>query len=87
MLHAIYQSVPRSPRPMLRVNWFTVIDELERLGVSMRSQAIHADVSLATVYYWKSGGEPKYRNGQQLLDLYMHQVGKEPPLQSTRAST
>lgn len=63
----------------MRVDWFTVVAELEQRGVTMRSQAISAEVSLGTIYYWKSGGEPKYRNGQLLLDLYMHQVGKEPP--------
>jgi hypothetical protein len=71
----------------LKVNWFSVIDELEERGVSMRSMAIHSQVSLGTIYYWRAGGEPKYRNGHMLLDLYMRQVGKEPPLATTSRST
>lgn len=71
----------------LRVDWFTVVADLERIGVTMRSQAISAEVSLGTIYYWKAGGEPKYRNGQLLLDLYMHQVGKEPPTLASSVRT
>lgn len=71
----------------MRVDWFTVVAELEQRGVTMRSQAVSAEVSLGTIYYWKSGGEPKYRNGQLLLDLYMHQVGKEPPTITSSART
>ena len=73
----------------MQVRWFQVIEDLERVGVSLRSQALTAGVSLGTIYYWKSGGEPKYRNGHRLLDLYMLQVGNEPPLllQATMAST
>lgn len=71
----------------MRVNWFKVIDDLERCGVSLRSQAVQIEVSLGSVYYWKNGGEPRYSHGSKLLDLYMRQVGNEPPLQSTICSS
>lgn len=63
----------------MRVCWFRVIADLEQRGVTLRSQADTAGVSLGTIYYWKQGGEPKYRNGELLLDLYANTLGVEPP--------
>ena len=71
----------------MKVDWFRAISELEQAGITLRSQAITARVSLATIYYWKTGGQPKWYNGNLLLDLYMHQTGREPPLHTTQAST
>lgn len=65
----------------MRIDWFRVIVELEDVGISMRSQAVTAEVSLASIYNYKSGGsEPRWTSGQLLLDLYMEKIGKEPPL-------
>ena len=63
----------------MRVGWFKVITELENRGVTLRSQAETLDVSLGTLYYWKSGGEPKYIHGEKLIMLYADVVGVEPP--------
>jgi hypothetical protein len=63
----------------MRIAWFHVISELEQSGITLRSQAEVAEVSLGTIYYWKSGGEPKYRNGEMLLNLYANTFGVEPP--------
>lgn len=71
----------------MQINWQQVIDDLERVGVSIRSQAVEVDVSLGTMYYWKSGGEPKYRNGRLLLNLYEQRVGLEPPRASSTGRT
>lgn len=67
----------------MQVDWFRVINELEQAGVTLRAQADAADVVLGTVYYWKTGGEPKHRNGRLLIALYEEQTGREAPLKST----
>jgi hypothetical protein len=71
----------------LQIDWPTVIDDLERAGVSLRSQAVTVEVSLGTIYYWRSGGEPKYRNGRMLLNLYERHVGNEAPIVSRFTQT
>jgi hypothetical protein len=45
----------------------------------MRSQADLVGVSLGTIYYWKSGGEPKYHSGERLIGIYTETIGIEPP--------
>jgi lambda repressor-like predicted transcriptional regulator len=62
-----------------RVAWFRVIADLEQRGITLRSQADIAGVSLGTIYYWKTGGEPKYLNGERLLGAYTEFLGIEPP--------
>ena len=72
----------------MRVDWFRVITDLERAGVSLRAQSSAADVSLGTVAYWKNGGQPKHYNGQLLLHLYSRTFGStSAPIQATLAST
>jgi hypothetical protein len=63
----------------MRVDWFQVITQLEAQGVTLRSQATICGVAPGTVYYWKTGGEPKYRNGAMLLDLYAGAVSTGYP--------
>ena len=71
----------------MRTNWRRVIDDLDGVGVTLRSQADRAEVSLGTIYYWRQGGEPRHYNGQRLLDLYCIRLGHDAPLQTTLVST
>ena len=66
--------------PAIRIDWFTVIVELEREHVSIAEQAKHCSVARGTVSYWKAGGEPKHSDGQHLLGLYVATFGKQPPI-------
>lgn len=61
----------------MRIDWFTVIAQLERQGVTQRSQADLLGVSRGTIAYWKSGGEPKFHAGIVLLHLYNNHVTTE----------
>jgi len=61
------------------VAWFRVIADLEQRGITLRSQADAVGVSIGAIYYWKQGGEPKYRSGERLLGLYVETLGIEPP--------
>lgn len=71
----------------MQVDWFRVIVELEQAEVSMRAMSVEADVALGTIAYWKNGGEPKFRNGQMLINLYMRRTGREPPLKQSSGSS
>ena len=71
----------------MRIDWFRLITELERNGVTLRAQSSAVGVALGTVYGWKSGSEPKYYHGQILINLYARTLGESPPLQSTFRST
>lgn len=69
------------------IDWFRVISDLERSGLTLRSQADAVRVSAATVHYWKSGGEPRYSHGQIMVSLYIARTNQPLPLQSTLSST
>ena len=66
-------------RVALRVSWFQLITDLERHGLTLRSISLDAGISLAAVYKYKAGSEPGYHIGQSLIDIYIHQLGREPP--------
>lgn len=70
----------------MRISWFHVISGLEGNGLTLRSQATELGVSLGTVYYWKSGGEPRWTHGNMLLNLYATRVSSEFP-EATIGST
>jgi hypothetical protein len=55
---------------ILRIDWFQVIAQLEAQGITLRTQAGACGVAPGTIYYWKTGGEPRYNTGAKLLDLY-----------------
>ena len=71
----------------MRVDWFRLITELQATKVSLRKQSSVAEVALATVYYWKAGGEPKFYHGARLVQYYTSITGKPPPVQATMSST
>ena len=63
----------------MRVDWFQVITQLEAQGVTLRSQANTVGVAPGTVYYWKTGGEPRHYTGAKLLDLYTARISSGYP--------
>tara|TARA_R110000868_G_scaffold245441_6_gene501984 strand:+ start:2601 stop:2816 length:216 start_codon:yes stop_codon:yes gene_type:complete len=65
------------------VDWFRLIVSLETKGFSLRHQSEAAQVSPATIHYWKCGGEPRHSNGQMLIDFYTTKVSTAVPIQST----
>lgn len=52
-----------------RLDAFEILAELERLGVSNSEVARRLDRSPNTIYLWKMGTEPRWSDGQQLLDI------------------
>lgn len=64
----------------MRIFWTKVISDLESRGVRRPTIALACEVSIGTVYNWAAGFEPRYHNGARLLELYVEQVGNEPPI-------
>jgi hypothetical protein len=64
------------------VDWFKVITDLEKAGVSNaelgRRVRPHKPFDRSTVHDWKMGVEPKYSVGQQILAIHASFVGKTP---------
>ncbi|EBY6473968.1 hypothetical protein EU408_11970 [Salmonella enterica subsp. enterica] len=53
-----------------RLDWFRVITEITRSGVSMQSLAEELDVSRPTLLNWKQGAEPRHCDGENLIELW-----------------
>lgn len=59
------------------IDWFKVVTDLERAGMSLGQQAIDAGArSKSTVHYWKIGNsEPSFSKGMNLIDVYKTVIG------------
>ena len=65
------------------VDWFRVICDLTRAGWSESRIAAAIHVPKSTLVGWKQGSEPRYRDGQALLDLWSketHSFAASPPV-------
>lgn len=61
----------------MSVDWFRIITELQRAGMSYNQQAMEVDVdSPRTIANWRSGRcEPPYSKGEKLIDIYRTVLG------------
>lgn len=69
-------------RRRYRTDWFRVLVDLDRRGLSNQGVADVLDVPLATLRGWKAGSEPNHYDGDRLLELWQEQIGlplKERP--------
>lgn len=55
---------------MAKINWFVIISDLKRAGISGREIARRLDVSVSTVVMWKQGSSPSYEKGAELLNMW-----------------
>ena len=66
-----------------RVDWFRVIVEIERAGVSVAAISARIGAPFETVRGWRNqGAEPRYRTGAALVELWREvtdQPGAAPP--------
>lgn len=61
---------------MERVDWFRVITNLSRAGMSSKQIGKEVGKNGRTVNYWKNGiCEPRYSEGAQLLAVYRSVIG------------
>ncbi|VEI61600.1 hypothetical protein [Serratia rubidaea] len=54
----------------MHVDWFKIITDVERSGMTQRVIANHLDVAPSTVFYWKQGNQPRYTEGEALIRLW-----------------
>ncbi|QGH62727.1 hypothetical protein [Serratia proteamaculans] len=54
----------------MHVDWFRIITEVERSGMTQRVIANHLAVAPSTVFYWKQGNQPRYAEGEALIRLW-----------------
>lgn len=57
-------------------DWFRVICDLSRLGWSEYRISAAINVPKSTLIGWKQGAEPRYNDGQQLLNLWFSEMTK-----------
>jgi hypothetical protein len=57
--------------PVMRVDWFQIIVDLSRKGLTTRSMADAIHVPQPTLLGWKQGAEPKHVEGERLAKLWM----------------
>lgn len=64
------------PIPVQRVDWFQVLMDLKRAGLSSAAVAAMVVVSKSTVIGWKNlGAEPKHVEGERLVELWCRATG------------
>lgn len=60
-----------------RIDWFRVIVDLKRLGVSLYGIECETGISRTTVHGYKNGAEPKHADGELILGLWMRMTSKK----------
>ncbi len=61
----------------MRVDWFQVIADLRRCGYHNSSVAEVVGVARSTILYWGQGGEPKYTDGERLVEFWSRATGRD----------
>ncbi|HAO3757762.1 TPA: helix-turn-helix transcriptional regulator [Salmonella enterica] len=58
------------------VDWFLIVTDLERSGLTQREIAKCVGVAKSTINSWKYRCEPGFSNGNLLLDLWSERTHK-----------
>jgi hypothetical protein len=61
-----------------RIDWFRVLTDLKYAGVPINSVAMMIRVPHGTVKGWKDGAEPKYADGEKLIEFWVQITGRLP---------
>lgn len=61
----------------LRIDWFQVITSLGRAGYSLSAVASAIRVPKGTLTGWKQGAEPRYSDGERLVQLWCQITGRD----------
>ncbi|EIU1542423.1 helix-turn-helix transcriptional regulator [Salmonella enterica] len=59
-----------------RRDWFRIIEDISRSGITLRDMADDLGVAKSTLAGWKQGAEPAHHNGEVLLDFWCHVTGR-----------
>jgi len=55
---------------MVKIDWFLIISDLKKAGISGREIARRLNVSVSTVVMWKNGSSPSYEKGVALMKMW-----------------
>ncbi|EAU4474141.1 helix-turn-helix transcriptional regulator [Salmonella enterica] len=58
----------------VETDWFSIITDLERTGLTQREIADFVGVSKSTVNSWKQFNEPRYGSGAALIELWKTRI-------------
>lgn len=67
---------PAKPGPK-RIDWFKVVTEVLRCGYSIQSAAEEIGVARTTLFGWRQGAEPRYSEGERLVQLWCRTTGED----------
>ena len=56
----------------LKIDCFSLLADLHRCGINNSEVARRIGVAISTVRNWKNGCEPKYSDGQRLIEMHAH---------------
>lgn len=75
----------------VRVDWFRVIVDLERSGVSMRAVSLRTEIPCETLRSWRNRYvEPSFYAGDRLVGVWCRELGRDreqlPPLRDQTLS-
>ncbi|ADZ41840.1 TPA: transcriptional regulator [Yersinia enterocolitica] len=54
----------------MQIDWFQVITDVERSGMTQQQIAKGIHVAKATLFGWKQGSNPRYDDGEALIRLW-----------------
>lgn len=60
-----------------RIDWFRVLADLRRAGLSTIAVGSQLQVPDSTIRGWKMGSEPRHADGESLVDLWMRVLGRQ----------
>lgn len=66
-----------APALRLSIDWFQIITELTRQGFSSKAIADRIGVPKSTLLGWKQGSEPRYSEGQRLIEFWSEITGRQ----------
>lgn len=53
-----------------KTNWFSVFSYIKRHGISFAMLSAQIGIPRASLHFYKSGGEPKHKDGEKLIDFW-----------------
>ncbi|WP_327214722.1 hypothetical protein N0K21_03880 [Yersinia aleksiciae] len=62
----------------MQIDWFQVITDVERSGMTQQQIAKGIRVAKATLFGWKQGSNPRYDDGEALIRLWELVTDKNP---------
>ncbi|MDF7671150.1 hypothetical protein PT276_08100 [Orbaceae bacterium ESL0721] len=60
-----------------KVDWFQIISDLKKRGISGREVSRRLGMSVAAVDSWKRGSSPSYEAGAMLIALWEKEMKKQ----------